>query len=118
MHHPPTLSIHPNNLPVQLTSLIGRRQEVAHIQHLLGREDVRLVNLTGPGGIGKTRLGLQVAAELSDLFTDGIFYVALVPVTDPEQVIPAIAQTLSIGEASDQPLLGLLKTALKDKQLL
>jgi len=113
-----SLSHRPHNLPVQPTPFLGRELEMATVCRLLRRPEVRLVNLTGPGGIGKTRLGLQVAAELSDLFTDGIFYVALVPVTDPEQVIPAIAQTLSIGEASDQPLLGLLKTALKDKQLL
>ncbi|HEX6483588.1 MAG TPA: adenylate/guanylate cyclase domain-containing protein, partial [Ktedonobacteraceae bacterium] len=67
-----TLDTHPYNLPVQPTPLIGREREVAAVQQLLLREDVRLLTLTGPGGSGKTRLGLQVAAELSDHFTDGI----------------------------------------------
>ncbi len=74
-----TLDSRPNNLPVQLTPLIGREKEVSAVQNLLQREDVRLVTLTGPGGTGKTRLGLQVAAELSDLFTDGVFFVNLAP---------------------------------------
>ncbi len=74
-----TLDSHPNNLPVQFTPLIGREKEVAAVQHVLQREDVRLVTLTGPGGIGKTRLGLQVAAELSESFADGVFFVDLPP---------------------------------------
>jgi predicted ATPase len=118
MHHPPTLGIHPNNLPVQLTSLIGRRQEVAHIQRLLGREDVRLLSLTGPGGIGKTRLGFQVAAELSDLFSDGVYFVNLAPLGAPHLVVPTIAQTLDLKETREHSLLDLLKTFLRDKQLL
>jgi class 3 adenylate cyclase len=72
-----TLDSLPNNLPVQLTPLFGREKEVAAVQYLLHREDVRLVTLTGPGGTGKTRLGLQVAAELIDLFLDGVYFVNL-----------------------------------------
>ena len=67
-----TLDSRPNNLPVQLTQFIGREKEIAAVLHLFQREDVRLMTLTGPGGMGKTRLGLQVAAELSDLFADGV----------------------------------------------
>ncbi|MFL5586261.1 MAG: ATP-binding protein, partial [Ktedonobacteraceae bacterium] len=113
-----TLDTHPNNLPIQPTPFIGREKEVAAVTRLLKRSDVRLVTLTGPGGVGKTRLGLHVAAELSDDFADGVFVVALAPLNDPTQVIPAIAQTLAISEASDRPLLTLLQAFLKEKQLL
>ena len=113
-----TLDTHPNNLPIQPTPFIGREKEVAAVAQLLSRPEVRLVTLTGPGGVGKTRLGVQVAAELCDSFTDGLFVVTLSPVNDPAQVIPAIAQTLAIGEGSDQPLLPLLQAALKERQLL
>src|SRR5262249_9460828 len=68
-----TLDIYPNNLPVQFTPFIGREQELGNIQQLLLRDEVRLLTLTGPGGAGKTRLGLQVTAELSDRFADGVF---------------------------------------------
>jgi class 3 adenylate cyclase len=91
-----TLDAHPHNLPVQPTLLIGREREVATVGHLLQREDVRLVTLTGPGGVGKTRLGLQVAAELADRFADGAFFVNLAPLRNPSLVLSAIAQTLDI----------------------
>src|SRR5438270_4000976 len=77
-----TLDTRPHNLPVQLTSFIGREKEVALVQNLLYREEVRLFTLTGPGGIGKTRMALQVAAELSDHFTGGISFVNLAPISD------------------------------------
>jgi predicted ATPase/class 3 adenylate cyclase/tetratricopeptide (TPR) repeat protein len=113
-----TLDSRPNNLPVQLTPLIGREKEVAAVQNLLQREDVRLVTLAGPGGTGKTRLGLQVAAELSDLFPDGVYFVNLAPISDPDFVVPTIAQTLDLKEIGDQPLLDLLKGYLRDKHIL
>src|SRR5437588_4171767 len=113
-----TLDTHPNNLPIQPTPFIGREKEVAAVTRLLKRSDVRLLTLTGPGGVGKTRLGLHVAAELSDEFADGVFVVALAPVNDPTQVVPAIAQTLAITEVSDRPLVTLLPGFLKEKQLL
>jgi predicted ATPase/class 3 adenylate cyclase len=119
-HFPPlkTLDSRPHNLPVQPTSLIGREKEVATVKQLLGREDVRLLTLTGPGGIGKTRLGLQVAAELSEHFVDGVFFVNLAPISNPAFVIPTIAQTLGLKEPGDQPLHGLLKAFLRGRQLL
>jgi len=113
-----TLDTHPNNLPVQLTSLIGRGKEVATVQHLLHREDVRLLTLTGPGGTGKTRLGLQVAAELSDRFADGVYFVNLAPISDPALVVPTIAQTLDVKEVADHPLLDLVIAFLREKQVL
>ncbi|HEV2583682.1 MAG TPA: AAA family ATPase, partial [Ktedonobacteraceae bacterium] len=115
---PKTLDSHPNNLPIQPTSLIGREKEVATVQHLLRREDVRMLTLTGPGGTGKTRLGLQVAAEASERFVDGVFFVNLAPISDPALVVPTIAQTLELKETGEQPLLDLLKTSLREKQLL
>jgi predicted ATPase/class 3 adenylate cyclase len=113
-----TLDTHPNNLPIQPTPFIGRQKEVAAVTRLLKRSDVRLLTLSGPGGVGKTRLGLHVVAELSDDFADGVFVVALAPVNDPMQVVPAIAQTLAISEASDRPLFTLLQDFLKEKQML
>ncbi|HYL43480.1 MAG TPA: adenylate/guanylate cyclase domain-containing protein, partial [Ktedonobacteraceae bacterium] len=113
-----TLDTHPNNLPIQPTPFIGRQKEVAAVTRLLQRPDVRMVTLTGPGGVGKTRLGLHVAAELADDFADGVFVVALAPVNDPMQVVPAIAQTLAVSEASDRPLFTLLQAYLKEKQVL
>ncbi len=113
-----TLDTHPNNLPVQLTPFIGREQEVATVQQLLSREEVRLLTLTGPGGAGKTRLGLQAAAELSDHFADGVFFVNLVPISDPALVMPTIAQTLDIREVTGQPLLERLQEELRQKQML
>jgi predicted ATPase/class 3 adenylate cyclase/DNA-binding CsgD family transcriptional regulator len=113
-----TLDTHPNNLPVQLTPFIGREQEVATVQQLLFREEVRLLTLIGPGGAGKTRLGLQVAAELSDHFADGVFFVNLVPISDPALVMPTIAQTLDIREGTGQPILECLQEELQQKQML
>ncbi len=113
-----TLDSRPNNLPVQLTPLIGREQEVAAVQHLLQRVDVRLVTLTGPGGTGKTRLGLQVAAELSNLFPSGVYFVNLASISDPVFVIPTIAQTLGLRKVAGQPLLERLQEELQEKQVL
>src|SRR5439155_301480 len=79
-----TLDLRPNNLPAQATPLVGRETEVAAVRDLLRRDDVRLVTLTGPGGTGKTRLGLQVAADMVDEFESGVFFVELAPITDPE----------------------------------
>ena len=113
-----TLDRRPNNLPIQFTTFIGREQEVSTVQHLLQRAGVRLLTLTGPGGTGKTRLGLQVAAELSEVFPDGVFFVNLAPISDPALVVPTIAQTLEVKEVADQALLDLVKALLREKQVL
>lgn len=113
-----TLDAHPNNLPIQPTPLIGREKEVTAIEQLFRRTDVRLVTLTGPGGIGKTRLALQAAADLTGLFAHGVYFVDLAPVNDPALVIPAIAQTLDLHEEGDLLLPELLKEELRQKQIL
>jgi len=113
-----TLDNFPNNLPAQPTPLVGRVQEVRAVCELMRRDEVHLVTLTGPGGIGKTRLGLQVAAELSESFASGVFFVDLAPLSNPSLVLSTIAQTLGIQEAAGQPLLERLKEGLWQKQLL
>jgi len=107
-----------NNLPIQSTPFIGREKEVNAVQQLLLRKDVRLVTLTGPGGVGKTRLALQIAAELSEHFTDGTWLVSLAPISDPDLVIPAITQILGLREVQDQSSLEQLKTFLRAKKTL
>ena len=119
-HFPPlkTLDNRPNNLPLQPTPLVGREKELAEVEKLLGREEVRLVTLTGPGGTGKTRLALQVASDLLDGFPDGVWFVDLSPLKDPGLVVPTIAAVLGVKETAGQPLIGSLKDYLKDRQLL
>src|SRR6266516_987899 len=113
-----TLDAHANNLPVQPTPFIGREQEVQECLQLLCRDEVRLLTLTGPGGIGKTRLALQVAAQLSEVFPDGLYFVNLAPLHDPGFVVPTIAQALDLHELAEQPLLDIVKAFLREKQLL
>ena len=102
-----------NNLPGELTSFIGREVEMLQTAWLLSQDDVRLVTLTGPGGAGKTRLSLRVAGELHDVFPDGIFFVPLATVSDPQMIVPAIARTLGIrdvpGQSTDDRLTGYLR---------
>src|SRR5690606_36241987 len=89
-----TLDARPNNLPPQVTQSIGRADGVAAVLSLLRRDDVRLITLTGPGGIGKTRLSLQVAAAELDRFEHGVYQATLDTITDPERVPAAIAGVL------------------------
>ncbi|MEA2646429.1 MAG: hypothetical protein QOE92_1512 [Chloroflexota bacterium] len=106
----------PNNLPTQLTSFVGRDKELAEARTLL--QGARLLTLTGPGGTGKTRLSLQLAAEVADDFKHGVYFVPLAPVSDPDLVGTAIADVLSIREFGNRPPLDLVVESLKDKQTL
>lgn len=107
-----------HNLPAQFTSFVGRQAEIAMVQDLLLRPDVRLVTLTGPGGVGKTRLALQAAGQLLDHFADGVTFVPLASVRIPGLVVPAIAQAVGVRETGSQPLFESLKATLRDRRLL
>jgi predicted ATPase/transcriptional regulator with XRE-family HTH domain len=110
--HPPT------NLPAQPTLLIGRDEDVAAIHKRLLQPESRLLTLTGPPGIGKTRLALQVAADVLDDFTDGVFSIALAPISDANLVATTIASTLGIAEGGPRTPLERLQAYLRDKQML
>jgi predicted ATPase/serine/threonine protein kinase len=107
-------AIRPSNLPAQRTAFVGREKEVAALTDLLQRSDVQLVTLTGPGGIGKTRLALQVARELTGPFPGGTYFVPLAPVNDAALVPTVIAQTLGLRESPGQPPLEVLKDYLQN----
>ena len=113
-----SLDLRPNNLPAQATPLIGREAELGEIVKRLDSEGVRLLTLTGPGGIGKTRLSLQAAADLIDRFEDGVYFVDLAPIRDPEAVPAAIARVVGIRETSDRPVLDELKEQFRSKRML
>jgi predicted ATPase/DNA-binding CsgD family transcriptional regulator len=102
----------------QLTSLVGREQEVATATALLQRSEVRLLTLVGTAGVGKTRLALQVAFDLLESFPDGVFFVALAPLRDPDLVLPTVAQALGLRVTGDQPILEALKANLRDRSCL
>ena len=111
-----SLDARPNNLPIQLTTFVGREREVAEVLRLLGT--TRLLTLTGPGGTGKTRLSLQLAADAADDFPAGVWFVALDAVRDPSLVVPTIARTLGLAERADRPSMDVLADEIGDRQVL
>ena len=113
---PRSLDARPNNLPTQLTTFVGRDKELGEAVALLG--GTRLLTLTGPGGTGKTRLSLQVAAAAADDFPDGIWFVPLEPVRVPEFVAPTIARALGVADSRNRPAIDTLADHIGEQRML
>jgi predicted ATPase/class 3 adenylate cyclase len=113
-----SLDSQPNNLPFLPTALVGRESETREIQTLLLRDGVQLLTLAGPGGIGKTRLALQVGADVLDSFAHGVYFVDLSAVCAPDAIVPCMAETLGVRESGRGTLEGALHGHLAGKQIL
>jgi predicted ATPase len=113
---PPIRSIGKGSLPSELTTFVGREDEVSKVSALL--DDARLVTLTGPGGTGKTRLSIEVARSIQDAFTDGAWFVPLEEITDPDLVPPAIARVMGVKEEATRPQIDTLVDALAQRRAL
>src|SRR5215213_9375507 len=104
-------------LPVPLTSFVGREREVLAVANLLRQESVRLVTLTGPGGVGKTRLALAVVRDVALAFADGAVFVDLAPIRDVALVGSAIVQAVGLRALGDRPVAELLISYLRDRHM-
>jgi predicted ATPase/DNA-binding XRE family transcriptional regulator len=112
------LPVGPGQLPLPPTPFIGRGEEIALLQPRLLRQDVRLLTLIGPPGVGKTRLAIQLAASASDAFAHGVVFVPLAPVREAGQVLGALGRSLGYQEGDGQGLLARLQRTLRNRQLL
>src|ERR1700752_305352 len=108
---------HPN-LPLQSTLIIGRENDIASLRDLLRRDDVRLITLTGAGGVGKTRLALQIASDSASDYFDGVHFVSLASITDSDLVFLTIAQSLGLRETGERTSFDLVADTLGDKRAL
>ena len=111
-----SLDARPNNLPQQMTSFVGRERELSDVKARLA--GTRLLTLVGVGGLGKTRLSLQVAADVLDDYPDGVWFVELAPLADPERVAQAVASVLAVVEDAGRPVQEALAKFVKDRRLL
>ena len=108
----------PHNLRAQTTLFVGRGPQIEAVRDLLLRDDIRLVTFTGPGGCGKTRLALRIAAEVIEQFPDGVFVVPLAPIADPNLVAAAVAQTLGLRESEGRSIREVVRNYIGDRRML
>ena len=115
---PPLRSLNRSNLPTPAHRLVGREEELARAVELLSREDIRLVTLLGPGGVGKTRLSIELAADAVLRYRDGVWLIALAPIRDEALIVSEIARVLDVGPVAGEPLRQTLSATLAERQLL
>ena len=114
----PIFDLSASNLPVFLTPLLGRDNEVSALINLLNRNDVRLVTVMGPPGVGKTRLATHVAAQMAGMFANGPLFVDMTTITQADHFLPELAQALGVFETSNAPLIKEISAALRQRNML